>query len=278
MEAFDYEKDYKYAKSLINGEVGGIFKGVFYSSNETIPLTLTGFDLSGKDVLSVIGSGDQVIHALSRDVKSIDVFDICPLPKYYLYLRKWFIKYNNEFYPDFDCFTSKLDKLEKLILRVECDSEQEQSALMFWKSFIVEKFEFCKMFSFPFVRKENIISDIEKLDRFINLYGFESYVFDLCGDAELPSKQYDIVLASNIIEHCGMDNRRIRFAKENLAKLLKSGGIVICSQLFSDNFDPPRIIQQDIFSDEFIYGDTMAKLNIDGVEHDFYAGHSYTKK
>ena len=75
-----------------------------------------------------------------------------------------------------------------------------------------------------------------------------------------------------------MDNRRIRLAKENLAKLVKSGGIVICSQLFSDNFDPPRIIQRDIFSDEFIYGDTMAKLNIDGVEHDFYAGHSYTKK
>ena len=98
MEAFDYEKDYKYAKQLINGEIGGIFKGVFYSSNETIPLTLTGFDLSGKDVLSVIGSGDQVIHALSRDVKSIDVFDICPLPKYYLYLRKWFIKYNSVFY------------------------------------------------------------------------------------------------------------------------------------------------------------------------------------
>lgn len=276
MDVFDYEKDYDYTKKLIRGEIGGIFKGIYYCSNEIIPYTLNNIDLDGKNVLAVIGSGDQAIHSLFRNA-NVDVFDICSLPRYYLYLRKWFIKYNKMFYPDFDCFNSRLDKLNELLLKVECSSEQEKSALLYWMSFIKDKLEFQKVFAFPSSWKDNIL-DVDELERFKNYTDFDSYIFDLCGDSDLPSKKYDYILSSNIIEHCGMDEQKIECTKRNLIELLNPHGIVICSQIFSEYFDPPREVQMDIFSSDFEYSDTCVDRMCDGNLYKFYAGYTYTKK
>lgn len=279
MEAFDVCKDFDYAKKLDSGEVGGLFSGVFYCSNENISNIISEFDFFGKDCLVVTGSGDQPIHAFCKGAASVDVFDISVLAKYYLYLRKWFIKYNNEFYPDksFPSF-----EVNSLLEKVDCQSEQELSALIFWKKFMSKNMRFDKLLSFPLTYKENIISDVEKLERFINCKKFNSYLFDLChknDDEVFPQKQYDIVYTSNIIEHCGMDKTRIEFAKDNLCRLLKSNGIVICSQLFSDYFDPPRIEQRRIFEESFDYKDIIVDYYADdGSCYDYYAGYVYTKK
>lgn len=279
MKTFDVERDFDYAKKISSGEIGGLFSGVFYCSNENVSKIVSNFDFSNNDCLVVTGSGDQPIYAISEDAASVDIFDISILAKYYLYLRKWFIKYNHQFYPDrsFD-----FSLVSALLEKVECNSIQEASALSFWKSFVANKLSFDNLLSFPLAYKDNIITDIEKLNKFINFQEYDSFSFDLCcqnDESLMPQKLYDIIYVSNILEHCGMNKDKIRFASENLVKLLKSGGIVICSQLFTDNFDLPRLEQKQIFDENFEYGDIVTDyVDADGGHHDYYIGYTYTKK
>ena len=83
-------------KSTEDNEYGKIY----YKCNEDLLNGCLDIDFAEKDVLSVVGSGDQILTARFLDAKRVDAFDKNRLTIYYFYLRLWSIKYENTLYPD----------------------------------------------------------------------------------------------------------------------------------------------------------------------------------
>ena len=64
-----------------------------------IQINFDAVNVEGRDVLTVLGSGDQALYMYDRGAKSVYLFDKNNLTLYYYYLRVWTIEYLNEFYP-----------------------------------------------------------------------------------------------------------------------------------------------------------------------------------
>ena len=92
---------------------------LFRFSNENISEYYKLYNFNNKDVLTVIGSGDQALSAIYRGAKKVDVFDINKLSYYLLMLKKYAIKSltYNEFITFFNPSTeiSIIDELYKKI-------------------------------------------------------------------------------------------------------------------------------------------------------------------
>ena len=56
-------------------------------TTENLKAELEPFDLTGKDILTVMGSGDQVFEHFLKSAQSIDAFDLNPLTEPYYYLK-----------------------------------------------------------------------------------------------------------------------------------------------------------------------------------------------
>lgn len=60
---------------------------IYPFTTENLKGELEPFDLTGKDVLTVMGSGDQVFEHFLKGATSIDAFDLNPLTEPYYYLK-----------------------------------------------------------------------------------------------------------------------------------------------------------------------------------------------
>lgn len=162
-----------------------------------------------EDVLSVIGSGDQILNSILFDSKNIDIFDISTFPKYYLdlklaslerlnkenYLNFFYGNYRDEEYMDdiYFSFNRYLSKESKL----------------FW-DYLFNYFEYIDVFNSPLFSSEAYTYDslitrntylqddnFEKLkEKFrnvnINYYNTDIRDFD-------AKKYYDFINLSSII-------------------------------------------------------------------------------
>ena len=102
---------------------------IYFHSNENLKDIFSEIDVTNKDVLTVLGSGDQVFYSYNNGARNVEAFDRNKLAIYYYYLRTWVIKYFNLFYP------SILNKkyIRTLLKLVEPHSKEENIALKFWK-------------------------------------------------------------------------------------------------------------------------------------------------
>ena len=99
---------------------------IYRGTNENINSEAYKESLYGKkDILSVIGSGDQVLNSILLECKNIDAYDISLFPKYYLRFKIGAIKalsyeeYLHFFYGD-DTFSK--DKFDKVMEEVDEDT------------------------------------------------------------------------------------------------------------------------------------------------------------
>ena len=128
------DRDILYTKFLLDGKQHNWYDKIYYSTNEDLESLLDVFDVEGKDVLSVTGSGDQAFHFHSKGSKNVDLFDINRLTIHYYYLRVWILNYIGDYYPNMD-FASYI---EDLLKRVIPTTEEENISLLYWKRFIKE--------------------------------------------------------------------------------------------------------------------------------------------
>ena len=105
---------------------------VFFHSNEHLKGIFDQIDVSGKNILTVLSSGDQAFHFYDRGAKSVELYDINNMTLYYYYLRVWTIKYLNQYYPDI----FKDDFLKRVLGHVKPATEEEKIAYLYWKKFI----------------------------------------------------------------------------------------------------------------------------------------------
>lgn len=72
---------------LNNNKKHNIFFDLYSFSNENISGYISYFDLKNKSLLTVGSSCDQAINAFLEGCEDITICDVCPLTKYYYYLK-----------------------------------------------------------------------------------------------------------------------------------------------------------------------------------------------
>lgn len=108
-------------------------------TNEALDKYYRLLDLKDKNVLTVCGSGDQVIYAMMQDAKQIDVFDSNKLTYYYMFLKLSAI--TNLTYTEFLDFINLYDSDNTQIKYYKQirDSINHEDVKIFWDIFFKEK-------------------------------------------------------------------------------------------------------------------------------------------
>ena len=227
----ELEKDIYYTQHLNEGSP--YYSGVYFSTNEHLDKILINFDIKDKKVLTCVGSGDQAFHFINYGAKSVDLFDINKLTFYYYYLRVWTIRYLNKSYPSY-----YLDNhfIKELLSLVDVKTSDELLAYNYWKLFVDIINQKCSDFLFlpSFLDVDRKIYDNTSLAKRLECLNTHFYNFDISKKVNINEK-YDIIYTSNISEYFDNDIKLYKTYRNNLNVLLNKNGIVVCSNVVSDD-------------------------------------------
>ena len=243
--------DYIASRKIANsGRVEG-YSNIYFETTENLVDMHRQIDFLDKDVLTVLASSDQVYTARYMGAKKVDSFDRNPLAIYYYYLRQWTIKYMNKVYP-YPVEDNNYDWLEKLLSMVRVSTKEEANAYAFWKKHVEVKTRFDKLFYRDQPDGKVLFKSTQSIGGVVD-YPMEFTCFDLFEENDL-GKEYDIVMTSNILELNKGDTKKLEIAEENLSRLVKQGGLVLCSSLLART---DRAIEKEkrIFDSNFEYED-----------------------
>lgn len=207
----DHEYDEKYAT-------------IYFHSNERLKEIFSEIDVENKDVLTVLGSGDQAFYLYDNGAKSVDMFDRNKLAIYYYYLRTWVIVYLDLFYP------GKLNKkyIKTLLGFVKPQTSEEKDALRFWKMYIKiftdEDTE--ALFSFSNNYGINDIDDVSEIRKRLENDDVVFRNIDITKSVDF-GKKYDIIFTSNVADYVSQDEKCLKLYRDNLDNHLKKGGSII---------------------------------------------------
>ena len=239
------DKDVMNTILVMNEQFEENYERLYFQSNELLHKIFSNFDLEGKDVLTVAGSGDQAFHCYKNGAKSIDLFDKNPLTIYYFYLRRWVVEYLNLFYPD-KSFTSK--DIKRLLKKVIVRSDYENDSIEYWEKLIKEKdFRFTKLFWKDLVQQKqsNDFNDLFLIKNRLS-DNFSFYNLDITKYL-ISNKKYDVIITSNISDYYG-NAFTLAGYEDNLKGMLKDDGIIVCSNLSQDRVG---LIEELVFEDDF---------------------------
>lgn len=225
------ERDLKYTEDIFDRKETPWNYGKIYSSaNDSMDYIIPLLDIENKDILTVLGSGDQAFNFYENGATSIELFDINKLALYYYYLRVWIIKYNNSFYPEYSKVNNLNEYLEQMLCFINPSSEKEAQAYKYWISLIyrtkksIDNNLFYRDYCYP----GNEIYDLSNLKKVLpNDPVF--YNYDLTKKID-PEKQYDIVFLSNIIEWVFDYRWDVETLVDNLSNLVNKDGKIICTK------------------------------------------------
>ena len=259
-------KDVERAGDVVKGENTYNYKKIYPATNENLEELFSKVKIKDKDVFSVLSSGDQVFTSFYKGAKSVDSFDVNKLTIYYYYLRKWMITKKKKEYINDWYFESNRD-LIKLIMTIDPESEDEKNAKIFWLNYI-NKYNGLDKHLFLTTNEDykNVFSDdIKGLSKKIKNMNF--YNYDISSSFILK-KKYDVVVLSNILE-CLRHPAQLFRVKSNVDRLLKDGGICLCSHIMEDKNSKIHEAEVEI----------MTINNLEYIEdyNDYDAGYVYKK-
>ena len=180
-------------------------------------------------VLSVIGSGDQILNCILNGTKEIDAFDISVFPKYFLELKMAAIKALtvDEYIDFFYEVTNRDEVYEDMYYRIAVYLEND--ICEFWDS-LFNFFEWKEIYnSTMFSSEPNIASNAinqnkflqseeeynrlrEELDN-VKITYYEGDILEL---SSYLRESYDLVYLSNIVYYCNKDKYREMLGNLNL--------------------------------------------------------------
>ena len=235
------------------------YNSIYFHSNEDLNSIFNEVDVSDKDVLTVLSSGDQALHMYDRGVGSVEFFDVNKLTLYYFYLRVWTIKYLNKFYPE---LYFKNNFLNKVLRYVKPETEEEMQAYLYWKKFAwhfsnINPQDLEEILMLGTNIFKNKIYDLSRVKLRLENENYKFYNIDISKKVNLE-KKYDIIFVSNIGERImGLAQRNgsiknIEIYKNNLLNLLKEDGIVIATNVVMYG---PKRDEMEVFSSNFVKQD-----------------------
>lgn len=257
----DINNDIDGAKNLIkfnpfyNKEEFSKYCSIYPFTNENINGYLKNINLNNKAVLSIAGSGDHLIELLMHNCKSIKLFDINILTKYYISLKIAAIKaldYNefiNFFIIDnnYDVFNEKIySKIRKYLseenvifwdaLYTKYSGRKIRKSRLFFKT--EESYHFLKTFISYFDPIYYL-----KIKNLLNQDGYNLDIKSIFGNYNMNclDKHYnnlDLIILSNIADYLDeiyKDEPVIEFKNyivNNLANMLTENGIICVAYMF----------------------------------------------
>ena len=246
-------KDYEASKRIILNEPVEGYDKICYSTNEDLVSSLKNIRLYQKNVLSVMGSCDQVF-TFNYCGANVDSFDKNILSLYYYYLRRWNILYGDDAYPTALIENNYCD-LNMILNEVRPTSSEENIALQLWKKLVYDKTDFSKLFfhmdfmgNTLFSEREDLLGTVKKEPNFMCINLFKPLNLN---------KKYEIIYLSNIIEWARNKKDVLYRLRDNLDKLLDEKGIIICTNIVNLNDEEERLIFGEKFditkNDRFSY-------------------------
>ena len=218
----------EYEPFKIYSRTSPIYKG----TNEVISCPLYSEALKKNDkVLSVIGSGDQILNTIMFDSYNIDAFDISNFPKYYLKLKIACIKnlsyeeYLEFFYGEdyfkkelFDKVVKTMDYNSKFFWSRMCSNRtpREVYSSHLFSIWHPEKNDAISMN--PFLKKDNYYKLRDNLNKTRIRY-YDENIYSLVDKIDTS---YDLINLSNIGAYC--DNNF--FGKRRIDSCYKFGEFV----------------------------------------------------
>ena len=240
-------RDVSNACSVVDsGSLGYHFFRIYYTSNEDLPSLFQNFSVKDKDVLTVLGSSDQYFYSYYYGARRVDTYDINNLTKYYYYLRMWCLKYHSSFYPDRKEFLKSTKFLGELLEKVECSSEEEETAYFFWNQYIHRVYPFDHSNLFHVTHNDDIALPPHEVFDCVKDKEFTFYHGNICREITI-GKKYDVILTSNILEYCSDNEFVLKKSRDNLKGLLNDNGIVVCSHI-TEECNP---LESSIFRKDF---------------------------
>lgn len=225
------------------------FSQCYQFTNEAIDDYYKLLNLKDKKVLTVCGSGDQVIYAMMQDAKKIDVFDSNKITYYYLFLKisaiigldyREFLDLMNLYSND----SIKLNFYKKIR-----DLITQEDVKIFWDLFFKEKIDlFPTLFIGDHnnigVRKEDWLKYLELMK--VNIYYLNEDLFyhtknklkcnnssihfectDMLKVTKCFNDNYDFINCSNIIDYINDQATLIKFFKEIINNNLNKDGMIL---------------------------------------------------
>lgn len=242
------------------------FRSVYPFTTENIAGYMGDLNLKGKKIITVTGSGDHVINAISRGATDITTFDINPLTKYYLDLKLATIKnfsYHNYLYT---FLYRGIDLNSKQISKFDMPDDS--------KNFWLEKLSIFNDSWFA-LRKSPSIFNVELIDPNLvsqcNLY-FDEYIYDEIKKKlnkvnisfiqtdlkELSLKnQYDYMFLSNIFDYADLmyKNNHVK----NYCYLIQEFSKYVNQIYFAYLYDYPAGYTKDLETFKSILGEYIIK-------------------
>lgn len=257
-----------------NGITGEDFDVIYYNSNESLKELFQCFSVKDKDVLTVLASSDQLFYTYYHGARSVDSFDVNLLTKYYYYLRKWRILYEDKFYLSRKMFHSH-SYVYELLNKVEVHKKEEEDAVFFWKNYLNQVSPSLHEKLYSIDRHQNEIKDLKKLKEQLLKREFSFYSLDLFRECSF-SKKYDVIIISNILEYA-QNYEKLKRTYQNLNTLLRPGGQVIGSYIAYCPLYDKVFQEREAFENDFEYS-VFSKITNPFLKSSESIGYSYTKK
>ena len=269
---------------IMNGTLDGDYLSIYSRNTEDVNRIVSHIDFKNKEIYSVLSSSDILFYLYLNDAKRVDTFDINPLTYRYYYLRKWLLESGF-----LDAEGLGIEEIASIIKSHENARDiYERESSLFWQYYLdlkqKEKFYDESFFSFyndalfensstkfAFPYHEE---DIKKLLDKLNSSKLHFEVVDISSNSYTPSKKYDIVYLSNILDLKATNN--IKNVRNNMNNLLKDNGIVVCTNMINHPYFDFFREQIKIFSECFEYEPLDIELR--GIAKAPVKYYKYTKK
>lgn len=269
---------------IINGTLDGNWNQIYSRNTEDLNRIVSHVDFRNKEVYSVLSSSDILFYLYLNGAKRVDTFDIDPLTYRYYYLRKWLLE--SGFLDAEDLGIKEIDSIIKS--HRNANDIHERESVLLWQYYLDLKrknkwyneslfnfyddalFEHCDV-EFEFFYDD---ADIKRLLDKLNSHKLDFEVIDIASNSYNPKKKYDIVYLSNILDLRTIND--VKNVMNNVNKLLKDNGIVICTNMLNHPYMDLFGDQIKIFSECFEY----EKLDIEfrGIAKAPIKYYKYTKK
>ncbi len=269
---------------IMNGTLDGDWNSIYSRNTEDLNRIASHIDFRNKEIYSVLSSSDILFYLYLNGAKKVDTFDINSLTYRYYFLRKWLLESNfldaeNLGIKEIDSIIKSHRNANDINERESCllwqyylDLKQkekfyEESSFRFYNDAL---FENCYMkFDFPYSEEE-----IKKLVDKLNSNKLDFEVIDILSDSYNNSQKYDIVYLSNILDL--KTANYVENAMNNMNKLLKDNGIVVCTNMVNHPYFDLFSEQTNIFSKYFEY--EILDIELRGIAKNRVKYYKYTKK
>lgn len=266
----DYLRILDWAKS---SDKFSLMSPCYLYSNENLRSYYEKINMKDKNILTVTGSGDQVLSAILYGAKHIDTFDSNKLTYYNLMLKKYAVSaLSYDEFRNFYFLTYDYNRLEQYKKISKCINEVEIK--YFWDDFFSEhqeKFRYC------FLSKDGSYHLVVRRIPYMDLNNYEilkkkiddcSIIYnnlDIFNINDIYKNNYSFINLSNILDYISNKKCFIDLIKNIDKNKLEENGVILLNYYWSNSaynsdksnecvynvFDASNLIIDDVAVNDF---------------------------